>query len=115
MALSLNSIKKLLEVMTAQTEGLEVANILNVAQTRQAQASNPWMIAAVIVAAHTSATTDFAALAVGDQLVHIPAVAGNAVFETVATAGTKPSAAVVGDLYIALRAAAVPAPLTTVL
>jgi hypothetical protein len=65
-------------------------------------------IPAAIVAAHTSTTTDFAALQVGDLLVHIPATAGNAAFETVATAGTKPSAAVVGDLYIVVRAFALP-------
>ena len=56
-----------------------------------------------IVAAHTSATTDFGILLPGDLLIHIPAVAGNAGFEVVVTAGTKPSAAVVGDLYLALR------------
>jgi hypothetical protein len=61
-------------------------------------------IPAAIIATSTSTTTDFGALAVGDLLVHIPAVAGNADFETVAAAGTKPSAAVVGDLYVALRA-----------
>ena len=60
MALSLNSIKRLLHVMTDQSAGLEVANILNIQAVRQAQASNPWKIAAAIVAAHTSATTDFA-------------------------------------------------------
>lgn len=57
-----------------------------------------------IVAAHTSTTTDFGGLVVGDLLIHIPATAGNSSFETVVTAGTKPSAAVVGDLYLVLRA-----------
>ena len=61
-------------------------------------------MAAMIIAAHTSTTTDFGALAVGDIVVHIPAVAGNAIFYTVATAGTLPAAAVVGDLYMAWRA-----------
>jgi hypothetical protein len=56
-----------------------------------------------IVATSTSTTANFAGLQVGDQLIHIPAVAGNVSFETVATAGTKPSAAVVGDLYVGLR------------
>ena len=56
-----------------------------------------------VVATSTSTTTNFGALAVGDILVHIPATAGNAAFETVTTAGTKPSAAVSGDLYVALR------------
>jgi hypothetical protein len=56
------------------------------------------------VATNVSQTVDFAALAVGDKVVHIPAVAGNADFTTCATAGTLAVAAVVGDLYIALRA-----------
>jgi short subunit fatty acids transporter len=60
-------------------------------------------VAATIVATATSTTTNFASLAVGDLLIHVPATAGNTSFETVATAGTKPSAAVVGDLYVALR------------
>ena len=46
----------------------------------------------VVIAAHTSTTTDWASLQVGDILVHIPATAGNTSFETVAAAGTKPSA-----------------------
>lgn len=115
MALSQAAIKKLLHVMTGQAEGLEVINILNVAQSRQAQASAPWMIAAAIVATSVSTTTDFAALQAGDLLVAIPAVAGNAVFESVVAAGTKPSAAVVGSLYLALRASARPAAIATVL
>lgn len=61
-------------------------------------------IAAAIVADSTSTTTDFAALAIGDLLIHIPATAGNASFAVVTAAGTAPAAAVVGDLYVALRA-----------
>ncbi len=56
-----------------------------------------------VVATSTSSTTNFAALAVGDLLIHIPATAGNSSFGTVVTAGTAPAAAVVGDLYVALR------------
>ena len=56
-----------------------------------------------ILATSTSTTANFASLQVGDYLVHIPATAGNVSFETVAVAGTKPSAAVVGDLYLGLR------------
>lgn len=61
-------------------------------------------IAAAIVATSTSQTTDFGALAVDDLVVHIPATPGNAGFVTVATAGDLGTAAVVGDLYVALRA-----------
>lgn len=102
MALSLDATKRLIESLASQDAGNEVATILNRSSSGQAQAA--WTMAAVIVATNVSATIDFAALKVGDQLVHIPAVAGNAAFETVATAATKPSAAVVGDLYVALRA-----------
>jgi hypothetical protein len=66
-------------------------------------------IAKTIVATSTSTTTDFGALAVGDQVVMIPAVAGNSIFYTVVTAGTLPAAAVVGNLYIVLRAVTLPA------
>jgi hypothetical protein len=66
-------------------------------------ANSTWGLPAAIVATSTSTTTNFSALIVGDLLVHIPATAGNAAFETVATAATKPSAAVVGDLYLVVR------------
>jgi len=59
---------------------------------------------AAIIATNVSTTIDFAALKVGDILLHIPATAGNSNFEVIATAGTKPSAAVVGDLYLVMRA-----------
>lgn len=59
---------------------------------------------AIIIATSTSTTTNFAALQVGDYLIHIPATAGNTSFGTVTAAGTAPAAAVVGDMYIVLRA-----------
>lgn len=61
-------------------------------------------IAGAIVATSTSTTTDFGSLQVGDRVVVIPATAGNTVFLTVATAGTLPVAAVVGSLYLVIRA-----------
>ena len=94
--LSLNSAKRMMIALADQVAGNEVAGILN---------NGSWGIPAAIVAAHTSATTDFGALLPGDLLVHIPHTAGNAAFESVVTAGTKPSAAVVGDLYIVIRLA----------
>lgn len=63
-----------------------------------------WSTPAMIVATNVSTTIDFAALKKGDILVHIAATPGNAGFEVVAANGTKPSAAVVGDLYIVHRA-----------
>jgi len=72
-------------------------------------AASAFAVPAAIVAAHTSTTTDFAALAVGDLVAHIPATAGNSQLLTVVTAGTLPIAAVVGDLYLVIRAYAAPA------
>lgn len=63
-----------------------------------------WSTPAMIVATNVSTTIDFAALQVGDIVLHIPAVAGNSNFLQVATAGTLPAAAVVGDLYEVRRA-----------
>lgn len=93
--------------LTKPAQANEVVDKLNEHDSLWSNSSHS--IAAAIVATATSTTTDFAALKVGDQLIHIAAAAGNANFETVATAGTKPSAAVIGDLYIALRAKAAPA------
>jgi hypothetical protein len=112
-ALSTITARVLAESLASVPIGNTIANMLNEADAMWNQSSK--VMAAVIVAAHTSTTTDFAALAVGDLLVHIPATAGNAAFETVATAGTKPSAAVVGDLYIALRSKVAPTPSNIIL
>jgi hypothetical protein len=67
-------------------------------------------VVATIVATSTSTTTDFASLQVGDQVVGIPVPAGTPAnttgtyFGTVAAAGTLPFAAVVGNIYLVLRA-----------
>ena len=61
-------------------------------------------IPAAIVATSTSQTVDFGVLAVGDKVVHIPATAGNSNFRSITVAGTLGAAAVVGDLYVVLRA-----------
>jgi len=97
MALSLSSAKRLMIALASQPEGNEVAGILN---------NSSFGIPAAIIATNVSTTLNFSALAVGDILVHIPHTAGNAAFESIVTAGTKPSAAVVGDLYLVIRAAA---------
>jgi hypothetical protein len=106
--LSNGTLASLAIALTSDDKANEVADALNKASATWAQASK--LIAAVLIAAHTSATTDFAALEAGDILLTIPAVGSvaTALFETVVTAGTKPSAAVVGDMYIALRAPAAP-------
>ncbi len=62
-------------------------------------------IAALIVATSVSQTTDFAALKVGDMVAMIPATAGNAdAIGPIATAGDLGQAAVVGNMYLVLRA-----------
>lgn len=106
MALSNDTVRRLMIALASKPAGNEVASAMNNAINQNAQSA--WSMAAVIVATSVSTTVDFAALKVGDKLVHIPAAAGNSAFESVATAGTKPSAAVIGDLYIALRAVSNP-------
>lgn len=82
-------------------DGQEVVNAINSSS----------QFVTMIVATSTSATANFSSLKVNDLLIHIPATAGNASFEKCVTAGTKPSAAVVGDLYIQLRTLAPQAPI----
>lgn len=102
MALSRNSVVRLITAMAGQSSGNEVASAINNGAAVAALGGS--YMPAVILAAHVSATTDFGALAVGDYVVHVGAAAGNAIFYTVATAGTLPAAAIVGDLYVVLRA-----------
>lgn len=107
MALSTNAITRLLVAASSENYGNEIANAINTGAAAGAQGLV--CIPAAIVAVHTSTTTDFGVLAVGDFVIHIPASAGNAIFYTVATIGTLPASAVVGDLYVVLRAFAAPA------
>jgi hypothetical protein len=108
MSLSTDTVKRLFEAVTNQTlAGPEVVDAINAGAGLAGQSG--FSLPAVIKAAHVSTTTDFAALAVGDFVVHIPASAGNAIFYTVTTAGTLPAAAIVGDLYVVFRAFSAPA------
>lgn len=63
-----------------------------------------WIPARPIVASSISTTTDFGSLAVGDVVVVLPASAGNSHFLAVTADHTLPEAAVVGSLYLVLRA-----------
>lgn len=70
-----------------------------------------YAIPSIIIATNVSTTIDFGGLVVGDRVVYIAATqpgvytaADQATFYTVATAGTLPAAAVVGGMYIVLRA-----------
>jgi len=70
-----------------------------------ASAISSSFLVSALVATNVSVTVDFAQVAVGDIVAHIPATAGNAEFAVAVTAGTLPLvAAVVGDLYMILRA-----------
>lgn len=108
MALSEALVKRLMHAVTDQVLARELVDAVNAASALAAvQASIG--IAAAIVATNVSQTIDFAALAVGDQVLMIPATAGNADLITIATAGTLGQAAVVGNIYVVLRAAVAPA------
>lgn len=105
MALSAATIKALGVALAGQAAAQEVGVALNNATATQSAV----MLAAAIVATNVSQTIDFGALQVGDLVAMIPAVAGNADFITVATAGDLGQAAVVGNLYLVLRPVTLPA------
>ncbi len=113
MALTPQTVTALLVGTASKTAGNEIASALN--QGLAAAAQDLYVQPALIVATSVSPTVNFGALTVGDVVVHIPAVAGNSNFLTVATAGTLPAAAVVGDLYIVIRSFAPPAASAAVL
>lgn len=99
MALSDQATKNLMSAVTSQEFGNLIADGVDAGLL----ASH--VIVGMIVATNVSTTIDFAGkLAVGDRVIMIPAVAGNSIFYTVATAGTLPAAAVVGNLYVVVRA-----------
>jgi hypothetical protein len=107
MAISAATVKSLMIALSDAGRGNEVTDALNAGIAAASQ--DLFCLPALIVATNVSQTVDFAALAVGDKVVVIPASAGNSHFVTVATAGTLGEAAVVGSLYVVLRAYAAPA------
>lgn len=107
MSLSSSSVRALITALANQSLGNEVATDLNTAEALATATSHK--IVGAIVATSTSTTTDFGVLAVGDLVVAIPVAAGNAIYYTVATAGTLPAAAVEDTLYVVLRAFTAPA------
>ncbi len=105
--LSADAVKRL-QVATASKEaGNELANAINKGEALASQSGK--VVAAAIVATNVSQTVDFAALKVDDQVAMIPASAGSADLITITTAGDLGQAAVVGNLYLVLRAFAAPA------
>lgn len=111
--LSLQTVRRLIIALSGATAGNAVATAINSASALAAASAAS--TAGAIVATSVSPTTNFASLAVGDHVLHIPATAGSSSFLTVVTAGTLPAAAVVGDLYIVVRAFAAPAASAVVL
>ena len=116
MSISLDTQQRMAEALTLESAGNEVVSALQNSQQLVSQSS--WSSAGAIVAAHTSATTDFGSLKVNDLVLHVPATAGNSDFAKVVTAGTLPNdsgVAVVGDLYVVLRAVSLPTPANIIL
>lgn len=113
MALSATTVKNLIVALANQPNANELASAVNDGDA--VSAATGLTVAAAITATATSTTTNFGALLVGDLVIAVPAAAGNTIFYTVATAGTLPAAAVVGSLYVVLRAYTAPAATTTTL
>jgi hypothetical protein len=107
MALSEALVKRLMLAVTDQNLGRELVDAIDAHSALQAQSAK--LIVAAIVATSTSQTTDFGALKVGDQVLMIPATAGSADLITISVAGDLGQAAVVGNIYVVLRALAAPA------
>lgn len=107
MALSEALVKRLMHAVTDQALGRELVDAIDAHSALQAQSGR--LIVAAIVATSVSQTVDFAALRVGDQVLMIPATAGNADLITIATISDLGQAAVIGNIYVVLRAFAAPA------
>jgi hypothetical protein len=84
---------------------LEVALANRTAKNELVSALGSHAVVMAALATSTSTTVDFGALKAGDWVIRIKAGAtGGALFDVCVVDGTAPSAAVVGDLYIGLRA-----------
>lgn len=106
MSLSTDQVKSLMIALTSADRGNAVADAINGGIDLAAQSA--FSVPLCKVATNVSQTVDFGALAVGDLVAIVPAALGTSMFVTVATAGDLGQAAVVGSLYIAFRARAVP-------
>jgi hypothetical protein len=101
MPLSAKARKNLMVAVADQDAGNEIATAID---NGLAGSFEGFATVTAVVATSTSTTTNFSGLLVGDLVMILPAVAGNAQFVTCATVGTLPQAAVVGSLYIVMRA-----------
>lgn len=95
-------VRRLISAAGDRSLGQRLADAVNTT------AMSAFLIPAVIVATNVSTTLDFGALRIGDRVLILPAAAGNAQFVTVAANGTLPQAAVVGSLYVVIRAEEAP-------
>lgn len=105
--LSDNLVKRLMHALTDQTLAKELVDAINQHDAHLTQSGK--MLIAAIVATNVSQTIDFAVLKIGDQVLMIPATAGNADLITITVAGDLGQAAVVGNIYVVLRSFVVPA------
>jgi hypothetical protein len=105
-ALSEDARRRIIHAVGDRSVGADIVDKLNAADAGASQDLFP--VRNVIVATNVSTTIDFASLAVGDKILILGAAAGNAQFVTCAVAGTLPQAAVVGSLYVVLRAYSAP-------
>lgn len=108
MALSDALVKRLMHALTDQALARELVDAVNTSSAVAAQ--DLQAIAGLVIATSVSQTADFGLLAVGDQVLMIPATAGNAdQIGPIAVAGTLGQAAVVGNAYLVLRSFSLPA------
>lgn len=107
MSLSAADAKSLAIALANKTTAESVATEINKgAQVADKQPALTHYLAGAIVATSTSQTTDFAVLLTTDKVIMVPATAGNADFITPSAAGDLGQAAVVGNLYLVIRAVA---------
>ncbi len=99
--LSSDTVRRTIFAVGDQAAGNELVRTINQASAFVAQSA--MVVAAAIVATNVSQTVDFGALKVNDQVLMIPATAGNADLITISTAGNLGQAAVVGNIYVVLR------------
>lgn len=108
--LSTDTVKRLALALGSVSAANELANAINPASALVTQGTVGMILVNVITATSTSQTTDFASLQVNDQVIMIPATAGNAdAIGPISTAGNLGQAAVVGNVYLVFRAFAAPA------
>lgn len=103
---STDLVQKAMTMLTSTVAGNEFATLLN---KGAASALATHICVGGIIATSTSQTVDFGVLKVGDRVIKIHATLGTAKFRTCSVAGTLGEAAVIGDLYVVLRAISLPA------